>query len=368
MSPSGLLFGLNHCRKCISHQARRGPPTLPIRKIAKYTLLTVAGFFLLIIIFAITSSVDDSLSDTKPMTATVKILPGAIEVINEDAFSWHGLIITIHDRYSTKYHFGDFNWGFLSEDSILQPQEETGAPIDGGFIDKNGKEFEGKVYTIIVGKVELEARTRADGPYDLKATFRFTADDPIFDSGITRTNKPIDATSGSHATPYPLAEGVERLPTFKVYMEEDKTVSWWVEHHEPNYLEIKEFVSDYPQDAFGSYLLPREAYQELEARFATERAAERDESSQMVNALRQHSANVDAFQVAMKEVNADRITDQQESEHICFALDQWTTQLTAARDYIEDNREAIDKKYPGISNIEHEAEEALELLSKAECQ
>ena len=336
-----------------------------LRRIGKIVLFSIAGIFLLLIIIAVLSPGSDN-GDTTPMTATVKILPGAIEVINEDTFPWHGLIITIHNQYSTKYHFGDSNWPWLSEDSILQPNEQT-SPSLNAFIDENDKEFEGELYTIIAGKVELEARTSADGPYDLKATFNFTTDDPIVNRRIIRTNKPVDSGSGVRATPYVLAEEVERRPTLRIFME-NTAVNWWVEHHEPNYEEIKAFVSNYSQDAFGAYLLPREAYEELEARFNPDRAAERAEGSQMREALEMHSANVDAFQASMKEVSADRIISKQESKHICFTLDQWTAQLTAARDYVQENREAIDRKYPGVSGIEDEAEEALELLAEIECQ
>ena len=341
---------------------------MPIRKIATYTLLAIAGFFLLIILFAITSSVDDSLSDTEPMTATVKILPGAIEVINEDTFPWHGLIITIHNRYSTKYRFGDFNWGFLSEDSVLQPSEDTSPSIN-AFIDRNGTQFEGPVYTIIAGKVELEARTLADGPYDLKATFNFTSDDPIVNHGIIRTNKPVDSGSGVHATPYALEEEVERLPTLRIFME-NTPINWWVEHHEPNYQGIKTFVSDYPQDAFGAYLLPREAYEELEAKFAPERAVER-ESNRRTEEMKLHWGNIEAFQASMKEINADHVIDQGESEHVCFTLDQWTAQMEEAQAYAQEFLKAVPAggAYPSIiSSIEEEAERALKLLAAVECQ
>ena len=302
------------------------------------------------------------------MTATVKILPGAIDVINEDTFPWHGLIITIDDRYSTKYHFGDFNWGFLSEDSILQPQEETGAPIDGGFIDKNGKEFEGKLYTIIAGKVDLEARTRADGPYDLKATFNFTTDDPIINHGIIRTNKPVDSGSGVHATPYALAEEVERLPTFKIRDEDNALLSWWVEAHEPKYHEILEAVSGYPQDAFGVYELPSEDYAELESKFAPERKAERDSREARWDEREEHWANIDAFKASMAAINADRIIDQEESQHICFALDQWTTQMNAALNYMQDYRRDEPEFAAGVGDLEGEAAKILELLDEADCQ
>ena len=298
------------------------------------------------------------------MIATVKILPGAVDVINENTFPWHGLIVTANQHYSTKYRFGDFNWGFLSEDSVLQPSGLIGPPTD-AFIDSDGNGVGGKPYTIVIQRVELEARTRADGPYDLKATFVFSADDPIVKNGITRTNKPADLDSGPRATPYALTEEVERLPTFKMYAKEDQRLSMWVEAHEPQYHEILELVSDYPQNAFGSYILPIEAYMELEAKYTPEQAERRE----VFDSLQQHSSNIDAFRAGMEEISADRVISQDESEHICFALDQWTTQMTAARDFAQVHSDAISRYPVGpITSIEDEAEKALKLLEEAECQ
>ena len=84
-----------------------------------------------------------------------------------------------------------------------------------------------------------------------------------------------------------------------------------------------------------------------------------------------HWANVDALKASMVEVNADRIVDAAESRHICFALAQWTSQMRAARDYVGAFREADPETVefnPSLGNLESEAERALGLLGKVECQ
>lgn len=84
-----------------------------------------------------------------------------------------------------------------------------------------------------------------------------------------------------------------------------------------------------------------------------------------------HWPNVDAFQASMASINEDRIIDKEESTSICFALDQWTTQMTAARDYVTEY-EQIDPdtvaKNPGLGNLKKEAERALDILEQVECE
>ena len=305
------------------------------------------------------------------MTATVKILPGAIYVTNEDSFPWYGLIITLKNgRYSTKYRFGDRNYP-VQEDSEQLPNQERGPPLH-FFIDKNGNEYEGELYTILATDVTLEAKTRVEGPYDLKASFEFSKEDPIIKHYIARTNKPTDSDNAPHATPYALTEAVERLPTFTIHVKGEAFLSWSVEAHEPKYHEIKAFVSDYPQNAFGSYILPAGAFEELESTFRPEHRADRIVRRQRWDEQWEHWANIDAFQASAASISADRIIDKEESQHICFALDQWTAQMTAARDYVQNYREAepdiVERRNSGLSNLEDEANRALELLNKVECE
>ena len=72
----------------------------------------------------------------------------------------------------------------------------------------------------------------------------------------------------------------------------------------------------------------------------------------------------------MASISADRIIDIEEYMHICFVLEQWTTQMTDARDYVQDYRrdepETVEKN-PGLGHLEQEAERALALVSEVEC-
>ena len=316
------------------------------------------------------------------MTATVKIMPGAIVVINEDPFPWYGLIITVEDRYSTKYRFDDPNWGFLAEDSVLEPNEEVGPPIN-AFIDSSGNEYEGRLYTIIAAGITLEAKTSVDGQYDLRATFEFSVDDPIIDNGVWRTNKPdtpeasaferLDTRFATYPTPYVLSEKPERRPTIHIYTDENTYRTEYIEHHEEYYEEIKVFVSGYPQNAFGSYELPADVYEAMVIRFNLDVPYFPTNEADLARWKEQwtHWEKIDAFRESVQNVMDDQIIDEEESKHICFALDQWTTQMSAARDYVQDYRrddpETVQKN-PGLGNLEHEVERALELLNQVECQ
>ena len=83
-----------------------------------------------------------------------------------------------------------------------------------------------------------------------------------------------------------------------------------------------------------------------------------------------HWPNVDAFHASMSAISEDRIIDKSESQHICFALDQWVDQMTAARDYVQNYREVDPEtvENSGLPNLESEAERALALLNQTECQ
>ena len=84
-----------------------------------------------------------------------------------------------------------------------------------------------------------------------------------------------------------------------------------------------------------------------------------------------HWPNVDAFNASMASINEDRIIDKEESTSICFALDQWLAQMTAARDYVTEYEQVDPEtvaKNPGLGNLKEEANRALELLSQVECE
>ena len=84
-----------------------------------------------------------------------------------------------------------------------------------------------------------------------------------------------------------------------------------------------------------------------------------------------HWANVDAFAASMKEINADRVIDKDESARICFLLDQWTTQMEEARDYVVNYRKVEPdtvEKNSGLGNLQTEAERGLALLAEVKCE
>ena len=74
---------------------------------------------------------------------------------------------------------------------------------------------------------------------------------------------------------------------------------------------------------------------------------------------------------SMKEISADRVIDKDESARICFLLDQWSTQMEEARDYVVNFRNVDPdtvEKNPGLGNLQTEAERGLALLTEVECK
>ena len=321
--------------------------------------MVLGGIVVLIIVLAIVGSIIGSESNeeetttdtnnTARMAAHVHVQAGAVNVINNNDFPWYGLITTVNDDYSTRYRFGDFNYPWIRSDSILEPGERYGPSIT-AFIDKHGNEFEGVIYTITVKKVELEAKSQPDGPYDL--SFKIS-------------------TTDANAIPTPV-----RRPTIQANLSGSGLgtgldFDWTsVEHHEPEYDEVLAFVSDYRQDGFGSYILPAGAYKELQSILG--RALSREDANKAERWQEQwhHWENVNAFKTSMGSIAVDRIIDNEESKHICFALDQWITQMADAQDYVKDYRRDAPELTlkSGLGNLEKEAERALEILSEVECE
>ena len=235
--------------------------------------LVIAGvlfILLFLIIGALVTSLseEDTDADATTMNASVHVLPGAIRMINNNDFPWYGLIITLDDRYSTRYYFGDPQRPYLRPNSIVEPGERKSMPLADNFIDKNKNEFERPLHTM--SKVKLEAKTAVDSSYDLKFTI---------------------LAKDANATPTP-----EQLPTLTIYDESNRFTN--VKPHRPEYQAILNFVSQYPQNAFGSYLLPSDAYQEMQAKFNPDTAITLNNQSSLDRWKEQfdvHWPNVDAF-------------------------------------------------------------------------
>ena len=216
------------------------------------------------------------------------------------------------------------------------------------FIDKNGNEFEGIIYTITIKKVKLEAKSQIDGPYNLSYAI---------------------TTAKANATPT-----VERPPILRIWPESRSAMdaeNTWVKPHQPQYDEILALVSEYRQDGFGAYYVSDEAYAEVQRKLGLLPPPEEIDKAERWKEQWEHRKNINAFQASTASISEDRIIDKTESQHVCFALDQWTTQMTDARDYVQEFRE-IDpetvEKNPGLGNVQHEAERALELLNQVECE
>ena len=289
----------------------------------------------------VTSDIDPTLR----MAAHVHVLPGAVKVINNNEFPWHGLIITINDDFSTRYRMNDPNYYAMRPERMIQPDEEVSPSLE-FYSDKSGKEFEGILYTVTIKNVELEARSRPDGPYDLSLEI---------------------STTDANATPTPV-----RRATIRVYPSGSGIAfeSIWVEHHEPEYDEVLTFVSEYPQNDFGSYMLPTDAYHEVQALLGQEPSDTGQNKTERWQEQWHHWENIDAFKASMESTMTDRVIDEEETEHICFVLDQWVAQMTDAQNYVEDYKKDDPKILlnSGLGNLEDEAERALELLSKVECE
>ena len=371
----------------------------PVFKPVKKSLLTstnvIIAFFVAVagfVIFAIfadsmSSTVDNissdfatdiAISNTPSMTATVKIMPGGIMVYNEDTFPWYGLIINLKDGFSTKYRFNDSDWPGLRADSVVLPNEETGGSIT-AYIDRNGNEYEGQLYTILATDVTLEAKSEVDGPYDLKANFYFSRsyydELVIVDHGVWLTNKPTKGDAP--ATPYVLTTAPERKPSIRIYPSpqppEDGTGFIWLRHHEPKYDEVMAVATPYHDTVFDSAVLPLEEYRKVEAILGTAPALseQEQEALNLWQEQWEHWENVDAFQGNTTSISEDRIIDKEESQRICSALDQWTAQMTDAITYVQDYRKVDPQtveKNPGLGNLESEASRALELLNQIECE
>ena len=178
----------------------------------------------------------------KTMNAHVNVLPGGVQIFNNDPFPWYGLIVTIDDHYSSKYYFDSDGYNPPSDpEAIVEPGELDAYTLD-FLVDKDGNEFEGKLYTITISKVKLEAKTQVDGPYDLY--FEITTEEanaiPIPDPGP-------DLRIWPHPT-----MGLDSL---------------WIKPHHEHYAEIRKFLEDYPPPVLGGYTLPQDAYLELKKRF-----------------------------------------------------------------------------------------------------
>ena len=203
---------------------------LYLRKLAIQGMLIV-----LMMLFAISADCSETIysgfeDQSTEMNASVHVLLNAIEVINNDDFPWYGLIITVN-KYSTRYYFNHPNWPFLSDDSILEPNELTSPTLSGSYSNKDGNTW---AFESSVKKIKLEAKSQVDGPYDLKYE-------------ISKTH--------ANATPT-----VERPPILRIWIEGRHPMdpeNTWVKPHQPQYEEISAIVSEYRRVCWDHTTYPK---------------------------------------------------------------------------------------------------------------
>ena len=86
----------------------------------------------------------------------------------------------------------------------------------------------------------------------------------------------------------------------------------------------------------------------------------------------EHRKNVNAFYSRWEQISADGVVDFNENLQVCSLIPQWTNQLTAARDFVEEYRRVEPKTFREnqgmFEAIKSEAEVGLQALAVAECE
>ena len=296
------------------------------------------------------------------MNARINLLPGAIEIINENDFSWYGLRTTIYTNdgvYSDRHLFGNDNWPWLRPDRERKPNEETSVmthPDNTSLQTEDGKPYsgntlEGGTLYHTIQSITLEAKTKVDGPYDLAFSIDMVA---------------------ALETPYP-----ERRPTVLIhptpYPPGEFGTSIHLKHHEPGYDEVMAIATTYPGHFSDQYILPLDKYREVQAILGTAPPLSEQEGqiTELWREAQDHWEFIDAFRASMFEVNADRVIDLQESKDLCYKAPQWREQMTAVREYVSEYREVEPEtvaETPRIHLLETEADKAMEIVEELERQ
>ena len=300
------------------------------------------------------------------MDARVNLLPGAIQIINENDFSWYGLRTTIYTNegvYSDRHLFGDNNWPWLRPDRERKPNEEisflthpdyTSLQTEDGK-PYSGNSLEGGTLYHTIQSITLEAKTQVDGSYDLAFSIDMEA---------------------ALATPYP-----ERRPRVLIhptpYPPGEVGATIYLEHHEQKYDEVMAIATTYPGHFSDSYILPLDKYREVEAILGATPTPVLSEQERRTTELWQEAVKhweiIDAFVASLQAVNADRVIDLEESRDLCYKAPQWREQMTAVRQYVADYREVDPEtvaETPRIHKLETEAYRAMEIVVELEkeCQ
>lgn len=111
------------------------------------------------------------------MDAEVSTQLGAVNITNVNEFPWYGLIITLNGKYSNRLLMDRGNWPYYRSDRAVMPNEERSIPLGNNFVysedkylDSTDAFFETIPFTDTVELIRLEAKSKVDGPYDLRVT------------------------------------------------------------------------------------------------------------------------------------------------------------------------------------------------------
>ena len=144
--------------------------------------------------------------------------------------------------------------------------------------------------------------------------------------------------------------------------------SFGISDSEPIYDTVKALLPP-NEDCFSSYRVDDDLYYEIEAILFAHYGTPTVEDVTSLERWKKrtyHWDNIDAFNASVASISADRVIDLEESRQICYVLEQWTTQLEEARDYVIEFRrvepEFVNEPLNGLTKLESEANRGLELL------
>ena len=114
------------CTGCGGSLPKRGSTAAKILKWGGLGCGLLLGLLVLAVVATVVASIgttDEGGTDEGGMEATVKVYPGGLNLTNLNNFPWYGLVITLDDRYSTRYLFGDPDRPYLRHDKVVPPGE-----------------------------------------------------------------------------------------------------------------------------------------------------------------------------------------------------------------------------------------------------
>ena len=133
-------------------------------------------FFLGIVLLSVLTACAAPPTPTLRMRAEATFFPADAEVTNLNDFPWYGLVITLNEEYSNRLLMDRRNWPFWRSDRAVIPGEVRYIYFRGNFVYSADERLDSSDtfweirYTTPVDVLHLEAKSRIDGPYDLKVS------------------------------------------------------------------------------------------------------------------------------------------------------------------------------------------------------